>query len=85
MNANVKAVGEQIIGLYHEQRVALETLTARELVELEHEMEHLRNHPTFSIRTASEIVRTAAKMSREAKIDGQHSTFNIQHSTTNTQ
>ena len=85
MNANVTAVGEQIIGLYQEQRVALETLTARELVELEHEMEHLRNHPTFSIRTGAEIVRTAAKMNREAKIDGQPATFNIQHSTPNTQ
>ena len=65
MNPQVEQVAAQIEALLETQRAALAPLSAPALLELEHEMEHLRTHPRFTIRAGSEIVRAAAVLNRE--------------------
>lgn len=67
MNPRVVRVAEGLLRDYRVERRNLRQLPVPELVELEHEMEHLRRHPDFSIRSAAEIVRAAAVMEREER------------------
>lgn len=68
MNPKVARLAERVIELYQEELAALAAMPPAQLVELEHEMEHLRLHPRFSVRTAAELVRTAAVMARKKKL-----------------
>lgn len=68
MNPRVTQVSTEILASCQRQCVALADWTTPQLVELEHEMEHLRRHEDFSIRTAGEIIRAAAVLTREKKM-----------------
>lgn len=67
MNAHVAEASDAILQIYVTQRASLKSHTTPQLVELEHEMEHLRLHPDFSIRAGAEIVRAAAVLERESR------------------
>jgi hypothetical protein len=68
MNSKVQRISEALLATVEAEQASMRQLTTWELTELEHEMEHLRNHQAFSIRTAAEMVRVAAKQEREARI-----------------
>ena len=68
MNPRVNQVSLEILASCQRQCLALADCPASQLVELEHEMEHLRLHEDFSVRTAGEIIRAAAVLTREKKV-----------------
>ena len=67
MNPHVQVVADALLQQYEQRRAALKDTPAPLLLELEHEMGHLRLHPDFSIRSGAEIVRAAAVMERESR------------------
>ncbi len=67
MNPLVTVMSERVFEEYASARVLVSGYTEQQLTELEHEMEHLRYHPDFSIRTGAEIVRAAAVLEREGR------------------
>ena len=67
MNPRVLAVADDVLLLYERERMTLKATPVQQLKELEHEMEHLRRHPDYTIRVGAEVVRAAAIMEREGR------------------
>lgn len=65
MNPRVTRAAEGLMELYRQERADLKALSVPQLVELEHEMEHLRLNRDYAIRVGADVVRAAAVMERE--------------------